>query len=62
MKKDVTLRGWFKSYCDRLHLMYKRLTTDEAPRILEVESEFVGNFNKQAKIEEEKLDVIFIER
>ena len=58
MKRTLSFRGWFKPYYDGLRLMYKRLTTKDAPRIPDLDNALDTNFRFQSKIEIMKLEAI----
>ena len=60
MKWTPLFRGWFKPYYDGLRLMYKRLTTDDAPRIPDLDTALETDFRNQSKIEDMKLEAIKI--
>ena len=61
MKRTLLFRGWFKPYYDGLRLMYKLLTTDDAPRIPDLDNALETDFRNQSKIEIMKLEAIKIE-
>ena len=47
--------GWFKCYYDTLRFIFERITGDEAPCIVSLDTEFNTSFWGQADIEENKL-------
>ena len=61
MKRDLKFRGWFKPYYDTLRFMYKRLTTEDAPRIPDLDISLESEFRKQSAMEKEKLKAVTVE-
>ena len=62
MKRDLKFRRWFKPYYDTLRFMYKRLTTEDAPRIPDLDITLESEFRKQSAIEKEKLKAVTVEQ